>query len=112
MRNVSGQRVAPRRARTAALLSRRMRSLSEVVISKSLGVEWRRRWLPIAWLATWGLGVMSVAVPYWWVIGLLAIAFWELTWQMSGTDKAPIPVAGTCKRQGHSTGNVCGDLPP
>ncbi len=33
---------------------------------------------------------MSVAVPYWWVIGLLAIAFWELTWQMSGTDKAPI----------------------
>jgi len=33
---------------------------------------------------------MSVAVPYWWVIGLLAIAFWELTWQMSGTDKAPV----------------------
>jgi membrane protease YdiL (CAAX protease family) len=33
---------------------------------------------------------MSVAVPYWWVIGLLAIAFWELTWQMSGTDNAPI----------------------
>jgi membrane protease YdiL (CAAX protease family) len=33
---------------------------------------------------------MSVAVPHWWVIGLLAIAFWELTWQMSGTDTAPI----------------------
>jgi hypothetical protein len=64
--------------------------LSEVVISQSLGVEWRRKWLPIAWLATWGLAVMSVAVPYWWVIGLLAIAFWELTWQMSDTDKAPI----------------------
>ncbi len=67
-----------------------MRSLSEVVISRSLEVEWRRKWLPIAWLATWGLAVMSVAVPYWWVIGLLAIAFWELTWQMSGTDKAPV----------------------
>jgi membrane protease YdiL (CAAX protease family) len=62
--------------------------LSEVVISQSLGLEWRRKWLPIAWLATWGLAVMSVAVPYWWVIGLLAIAFWELTWQMSGTGKA------------------------
>jgi membrane protease YdiL (CAAX protease family) len=34
--------------------------------------------------------VMSIAVPYWWVIGLLAIAFWELTWQMSGTYEAPI----------------------
>lgn len=33
---------------------------------------------------------MSVAIPYWWVIGLLAITFWELTWQMSGTDKTPI----------------------
>ena len=44
----------------------------------------------MAWLATWGLAVMSVAVPYWWVIGLLAIALWELTWQMSGTDKAPV----------------------
>jgi membrane protease YdiL (CAAX protease family) len=64
--------------------------LSEIVISQSLGAEWRRKWLPIAWLATWGLAVMSVAVPYWWVIGLLAIAFWELTWQMSDTDKAPI----------------------
>jgi membrane protease YdiL (CAAX protease family) len=62
--------------------------LSEVVISQSLGLEWRRKWLPIAWLATWGLAVMSVAVPYWWVIGLLAIALWELTWQMSGTGKA------------------------
>jgi hypothetical protein len=67
-----------------------MRSLSEVVISQSHGVEWQRKWLPIAWLATWGLAVMSVAVPYWWVIGLLAIACWELTWQMSGTDKAPV----------------------
>jgi membrane protease YdiL (CAAX protease family) len=67
-----------------------MRSLSEVVISQSLGVEWRQKWLPLAWLAMWGLAVMSAAVPYWWVIGLLAIAFWELTWQMSGTDKAPI----------------------
>ena len=64
--------------------------MSEVVISQSLGVEWRRKWLPIAWLATWGLAVMSVAVPYWWVIGLLAIAFWELIWRMSGTDKALI----------------------
>ena len=26
--------------------------MSEVVISQSLGVEWRRKWLPIAWLAT------------------------------------------------------------
>jgi membrane protease YdiL (CAAX protease family) len=67
-----------------------MRSLSDVVISQSLGVEWRPKWLPIAWLATWALAVMSVAVPYWWVIGLLAIAFWGLTWQMSGTDKALI----------------------
>ena len=63
--------------------------MSEVVISQSLGVEWRRKWLPIAWLATWGLAVMSVAVPYWWVIGLLAIGLWELTWQMSGTNRAP-----------------------
>jgi membrane protease YdiL (CAAX protease family) len=67
-----------------------MLSLSEVVISQFLGLEWRRKWLPIAWLATWGLAVVSVGVPYWWVVGLLAIAFWELTWQMSGTDKAPI----------------------
>lgn len=37
----------------------------------------------------WGLAVMSLAVPYWWVIGLIAITFWELTWQMSGTDMAP-----------------------
>jgi len=64
--------------------------LSEVVISQSLGVEWRRKWLPIAWLAAWGLAVMSVAVPYWWVIVPLAITFWELTWQMSGTDKARV----------------------
>jgi membrane protease YdiL (CAAX protease family) len=67
-----------------------MRSLSDVAISQSPGAEWRRKWLPIAWLATWGLAVMSVAVPYWWVIGLLVITFWELTWQMSGTDKAPL----------------------
>jgi membrane protease YdiL (CAAX protease family) len=33
---------------------------------------------------------MSAAVPYWWVIAALAVAFWELTWQMSGTDKAPV----------------------
>jgi membrane protease YdiL (CAAX protease family) len=32
---------------------------------------------------------MSAAVPYWWVIGLLAIGLWELTWQMSGTNRAP-----------------------
>ena len=64
--------------------------MSEVVIPQSLGVEWRRKWLPIAWLAAWGLAVMSVAVPYWWVIGALGITFWELTWQMSGTDKAPV----------------------
>src|ERR1700761_6142335 len=67
-----------------------MRSLSDVVISQALGVEWRRKWLPIAWLATWALAVMSVAVPYWWVIGLLAIGLWELTWQMSGTNGAPV----------------------
>ena len=65
-----------------------MRSLSKVVISQFLRVERRRKWLPIAWLATWGLAVMSVAVPFWWVTGALAITFWELTWQMSGTDKA------------------------
>ena len=64
--------------------------MSEVVISQSLEMERRRKWLPMAWLATWGLAVMSVAVPYWWVIGLLAVTFWEFTWQMSGTDKAPI----------------------
>ena len=64
--------------------------MSEIVISQSPGVEWRRKWLPVAWLATWGLAVMSAAVPYWWVIGLLAIGLWELTWQMSGTDKAPV----------------------
>ena len=33
---------------------------------------------------------MSAAVPYWWVIGLLAIGLWELTWQMSGTNRAPV----------------------
>jgi len=33
---------------------------------------------------------MSAAVPYWWAIGLLAIALWELTWKMSGTDKAQL----------------------
>lgn len=107
---VAGQRVAPRQARTALLFSRRIRSLSEIVISHSLGVEWRRKWLPIAWLATWGLAVMSAAVPYWWVIGLLAIAFWELTWQMSGTDKVPILSLGR-KKHSNSMGDVCGDYP-
>jgi membrane protease YdiL (CAAX protease family) len=63
--------------------------LSEIIISQSLGVEWRK-WLPVAWLVTWGLAVMSAAVPYWWAIGLLAIGLWELTWQMSGTEKAPV----------------------
>jgi membrane protease YdiL (CAAX protease family) len=63
--------------------------LSEIVTTQSLGVEWRK-WLPVAWLATWGLAVMSAAVPYWWVIGLLAIGLWELTWQMSGTENAPV----------------------
>ena len=48
------------------------------------------KWLPVAWLATWGLAVMSAAIPYWWVIGLLAIGLWELTWQMSGTNRAPV----------------------
>jgi NADPH:quinone reductase-like Zn-dependent oxidoreductase len=36
--------------------------------------------LPVVWLATWCLAVMSAAVPYRWVIGLLAIGLWELTW--------------------------------
>ena len=53
-------------------------------------MQWGRKWLPVAWLATWGLAVMSAAVPYWWVIGLLAIGLWELTWQMSGTNGAPV----------------------
>ena len=97
--------------RGCTAFSRRMRSLSEVVISQSLGVEWRRKWLPIAWLATWGLAVMSVAVPYWWVIGLLAITFWELTWQMSGTDKAPVLSPGACGQGGYSMGDFCGDHP-
>jgi hypothetical protein len=66
-----------------------MRSLSEIVTTQSLGVEWRK-WLPAAWLATWGLAVMSAAVPYWWAICLLAIGLWELTWQMSGTENAPV----------------------
>ena len=64
--------------------------MSEIVMSQSPEVEWRRKWLPVAWLATWGLAVMSAAVPYWWVIGLLAIGLWELTWQMSGTNRAPV----------------------
>jgi membrane protease YdiL (CAAX protease family) len=64
--------------------------LSEIVMSQSPGMEWGRKWLPVAWLATWGLAVMSAAVPYWWVIGLLAIGLWELTWQMSGTNRAPV----------------------
>ena len=64
--------------------------MSEIVMSQSPGVEWRRKWLPVAWLVTWGVAVMSAAVPYWWVIGLLAIGLWELTWQMSGTNKAPV----------------------
>jgi membrane protease YdiL (CAAX protease family) len=64
--------------------------LSEIVMSQSPEVEWRRKWLPVAWLATWGLAVMSAAVPYWWVIGLLAIGLWELTWQMSGTNRVPV----------------------
>jgi membrane protease YdiL (CAAX protease family) len=59
-------------------------------MSQSPEVEWRRKWLPVAWLVTWGVAVMSAAVPYWWVIGLLAIGLWELTWQMSGTNKAPV----------------------
>jgi membrane protease YdiL (CAAX protease family) len=63
--------------------------LSEIIISQFLGMEWRK-WLPVAWLVTWGLAVMSAAVPYWWAIGLLAIGLWELTWQMSGTEKAPV----------------------
>jgi membrane protease YdiL (CAAX protease family) len=63
--------------------------LSEIVMSQSPGVEWAKKWLPVVWLATWGLAVMSAAVPYWWVIGLLAIGLWELTWQMSGTNRAP-----------------------
>jgi membrane protease YdiL (CAAX protease family) len=33
---------------------------------------------------------MSAAVPYWWVIGLLAIGLWELTWQVSRTNRAPV----------------------
>jgi membrane protease YdiL (CAAX protease family) len=64
--------------------------LSEIIMSQSPGVEWRQKWLPVAWLATWGLAVMSAAVPYWWVIGVLAIGLWELTWQMSGTNGAPV----------------------
>jgi membrane protease YdiL (CAAX protease family) len=64
--------------------------LSEIVMSQSPGMEWGWKWLPVAWLATWGLAVMSAAVPYWWVIGLLAIGLWELTWQMSGTNRAPV----------------------
>ena len=64
--------------------------MSEIVMSQSPEVEWRRKWLPVAWLATWGLAVMSAAVPYWWVIGLLAIGLWELTWQMSGTNRVPV----------------------
>ena len=63
--------------------------MSEIITSQSLGMEWRK-WLPVAWLVTWGLAVMSAAVPYWWAIGLLAIGLWELTWQMSGTEKAPV----------------------
>jgi membrane protease YdiL (CAAX protease family) len=64
--------------------------LSEIVMSQSPGKEWGGKWLPVAWLATWGLAVMSAAVPYWWVIGLLAIGLWELTWQMSCTNEAPV----------------------
>jgi VirB8 protein len=64
--------------------------LSEMVMSQSPEVERRLKWLPVAWLATWGLAVMSAAVPYWWVIGLLAVGLWELTWQMSGRNKAPV----------------------
>jgi membrane protease YdiL (CAAX protease family) len=33
---------------------------------------------------------VECAVPYWWVIGLLAIGLWELTWQMSGTNTTPV----------------------
>src|ERR1700678_2966150 len=59
-------------------------------MSQSPEVEWRRKWLPVAWLATWGLAVVSAAGPYLWGIGLLAIGLWELTWQMSGTSRAPV----------------------
>jgi membrane protease YdiL (CAAX protease family) len=63
--------------------------LSEIITSQSPGVEWRK-WLPVAWLATWGLAVMSAAVPYWWAMSLPAIGLRELTWQMSGTEKATV----------------------
>ena len=65
-----------------------MRSLSEMLIANTSKQDGWRKLLPVAWLAAWLVAVMSVAVPYWWVTGLLAIAFWELTWQMSATDMA------------------------
>ena len=65
-----------------------MRSLSEMLIANTSKQDRWRKLLPVAWLAAWLVAVMSVAVPYWWVTGLLAIAYWELTWQMSATDMA------------------------
>lgn len=53
-------------------------------------VVWERKWLPVAWLVTWLVAVMSAAVPYWWAVAAVGILFWELTWQMSGTTQASL----------------------
>ena len=107
----AGQRVAPRQARTALPFSRRVRSLSEVVISQSLGAEWRRKWLPIAWLATWGLAVMSCGCSL--LVGHRVarncILGTHLADERHGQGSGP--VAGACEQQGYSMGDVCGDHP-